>query len=71
MKTISEKIHPTPGRKDEMATSIEKNLPHKVSEVICLKCLNRWIAVRPETVHLKALECECGKTGYVIETGES
>jgi hypothetical protein len=46
------------------------NTPHKVSEVVCLKCLNRWIAVRPEFVLLKNLECKCGETGYVIETGE-
>lgn len=50
---------------------IEKNKLHKVSEVICLKCLTRWIAVRPVTVLLKDLECECSECGFVIETGES
>ena len=51
--------------------SMEKNLPHRVSEVICLKCLTRWIAVRPTTTPLKALECPyCGATMFVIETGE-
>ena len=50
---------------------IEENLPHKVSEVVCLGCLKRWIAVRPTTTLLKNLECpECNKQGYVIETGE-
>ena len=50
---------------------IEENLPHKVSEVICINCKNRWIAVRPEKTLLKDLECsKCGKQGYVIETGE-
>ena len=50
--------------------NIEKNLSHKVSEVICVKCGHRWIAVRPENVLLKELECpECGR-GFVIETGE-
>ncbi len=50
--------------------NFEQNLPHKVSEVICLRCLNRWIAVRPEDTLLKQLECPlCGK-GLVIETGE-
>ena len=49
---------------------IEKNLPHTVSEVICVKCFKRWIAVRPSDVLLKNLECpNCGQ-GYVIETGQ-
>jgi len=46
--------------------------PHKVSEVICLKCLKRWLAVRPEQTKLQAIECpQCGEQGYVIETGET
>lgn len=50
---------------------IEENLPHKTSEVVCLWCLKRWIAVRPMTTLLKDLECAgCHKQGYVIETGE-
>lgn len=50
---------------------IDENLPHKTSEVVCLGCLKRWIAVRPTTTPLKDLECpQCGKQGYVIETGE-
>ena len=50
---------------------INDNIPHKVSEVICIKCLYRWIAVRPTTSKLKDLECAgCHKQGYVIETGE-
>ena len=49
---------------------IEEKQPHKVSEVICVKCGKRWIAVRSETTMLKELECSnCGR-GYVIETGE-
>jgi len=45
--------------------------PHKVSEVVCLKCLFRWLAVRPEETQLKVLECPyCGEIGFVIETGE-
>jgi len=51
-------------------TDIDENTPHKVSEVICVKCGSRWMAVRPEDALLKHLECkECG-TGYVIETGQ-
>lgn len=50
---------------------IEENLSHKVSEVICINCKHRWIAVRPCACKLKALECaKCHKQGYVIETGE-
>lgn len=45
--------------------------PHKVSEVVCLKCLSRWLAVRPKETQLKVLECPyCGEIGFVIETGE-
>jgi hypothetical protein len=50
--------------------SLDKNRPCKMSEVVCLKCLRRWIAVRPVETSLKILECKCGEIGYVIETGE-
>lgn len=56
-----------------MATQIDINVnkPHNVSEVICLTCLKRWIAVRPVETKLKDLECPyCYKQGYAIETGE-
>ena len=50
---------------------IEEKMPHKVSEVICVRCLRRWIDVRPEGTLLKVLVCPgCGKAGAVIETGE-
>ena len=50
---------------------IETNMPHKVSEVICVRCCRRWIDVRPEGTMLKDLECPgCGQAGGVIETGE-
>jgi endogenous inhibitor of DNA gyrase (YacG/DUF329 family) len=49
---------------------IEKNIPHKVSEVICIGCAKRWLAVRPTGTLLKDISCPaCGKGG-VIETGE-
>lgn len=44
--------------------------PHIVSEVICIKCFKRWIAVRPEATKLRDLECENCGAGYVIESGE-
>ena len=51
--------------------SNEEFLPHEVSEVICLKCLHRWIAVYPTETLLKSLECQCGQIGYVIKTGQT
>lgn len=49
----------------------EENMPHLVQETVCLKCLYRWLDVRPEWTFLRQLECPgCGETGYVIATGE-
>lgn len=54
-----------------MIINFEENLPHKVSEVICVNCKHRWIAIRPTMTLLKELECPmCNEQGYVIETGE-
>lgn len=56
---------------DPKIIDINENIPHKVSEVICVKCAYRWISVRPIITPLKDLECPwCGKQWYVIETGE-
>lgn len=56
---------------DVKIVDINENTPHKVSEVICVKCGYRWLAVRPVTTLLKDLECpQCSKQGFVIETGE-
>jgi hypothetical protein len=49
----------------------EEKTPHKVSEVICVKCYHRFISVRPVGVLLKALECEKCGAGFIIETGEN
>lgn len=47
-----------------------KSKQYEVSEVICVKCYKRWIAVRPRETLLKELECpNCG-AGYVINTGQ-
>lgn len=43
---------------------------YKISEVICVKCAKRWIAVRPEETLLKDIECEHCGAGFVIETGQ-
>ena len=54
-----------------MVVDINENIPHKVSEVVCLNCLYRWMAVRPTKVRLKELQCpKCMQQGNVIETGE-
>ena len=51
--------------------NIEKNMPHKLSETICVNCGHRQISVRPEGTMLKDLECPgCGLIGFIIETGE-
>ena len=49
---------------------IHSNKPHKTSEVICVRCWSRWVAVRPVTTKLINLECSNCGYGYVIETGE-
>ena len=51
-------------------TPIEERMPHVVSEVICVKCGFRWIAVRPEMTLLKDLECRNCGPGFVVETGQ-
>ena len=54
-----------------MIKDINDNQPHKVSEVICINCKYRWLAVRPIVTLLKNIECpQCHIQGYVIETGE-
>ena len=53
-----------------MIIPINKNEPHEVSEVICVKCGKRWISVRQVETLLKDIDCpNCGK-GYVIKTGQ-
>lgn len=55
-----------------MVTNIEEGIPHITSEVICVNCKYRWIAVRPVGTPLVKLECpHCEERGYVIETGEN
>ena len=45
-------------------------MPHYPLEAMCMKCLDRWIAVIPSETVLKTVECkQCG-TGYVIDTGQ-
>lgn len=43
----------------------------EVAELICLKCLNRWIGKYPLCCSLKDIECRCGEVGYIIKTGQT
>ena len=45
--------------------------PHEVSELICLKCLDRWIGVTAVGVPLKDMTCVCGEKGFIIKTGQT
>jgi DNA-directed RNA polymerase subunit RPC12/RpoP len=50
---------------------LDEMRPHFVSEVICLKCLKRWIAIFPQITLLKELQCpQCNEQGFVIKTGQ-
>ena len=56
---------------DKKEFNPDVNKPHVVSVVICLRCLHRWTAVRPEGTRLVDLQCPaCRMDGGVIETGE-
>lgn len=51
----------------------DANKPHKVSMVVCLRCLKRWVAVRPVGTRLVQLQLQCPgcrMDGGAIETGE-
>lgn len=44
--------------------------PHKVSELICVRCGKRFIGCRPVGLKLKDIDCEDCGPGFIIETGE-
>ena len=45
--------------------------PFVVQEVMCVRCLKRWIAVAYEETLLKDYECpQCHQQGFVIATGQ-
>ncbi len=49
---------------------IENYIAHHPFEAMCMNCHSRWIAVVPDEIILKTVECEeCGP-GYVIDTGQ-
>ncbi len=57
-------------RQEGKIIPMEANKPHKVSEVICVRCGRRWIDVRPADLLLKPLERPNGHIGFAIATGE-
>ena len=49
---------------------IRDYIPHHLFEAMCVKCFHRWIAVVPNVIVMKTVECaQCG-SGYVIDTGQ-
>lgn len=50
---------------------LKQSKGYEVSELICLKCLNRAIHVYYTDTPLKDLECKCGCEGYLINTGQT
>lgn len=56
---------------NEAESEEEGDEAYDVSEVICLNCKKRWIAVRPVDMMLKDIQCpRCSYIGAVIETGQ-
>ena len=56
---------------DEVRQMMDEHEEVVLAELICLKCLHRWVGVYPLEVALKDLHCAgCDATGYVIETGQ-
>lgn len=50
---------------------IEERMPHRTTEVICLRCMYRYQAVWPTATPMKNLECaNCERVGFIIGTGE-
>lgn len=50
--------------------NIDDYIVGRMSELICVKCGQRFISWRPKGTRLKDIECENCGAGYIIETGE-
>ena len=57
--------------RDEDLEIVDRYEPHEVAELMCVKCMHRWIGVYPQKTLLKNIECKCGQIGYVIKTGQT
>ena len=51
-------------------TELDEHRPHEFWEAMCVKCLERWIAVVPVGMLLKKVECKNCGPGYVVNTGQ-
>lgn len=70
-RLVNEYGEPIDGDYGENVVSLDERTSYAVSEVICVRCCERWISVRPQKTLLKHIECpNCG-AGYVIKTGET
>ncbi len=55
-----------------MIVDINKNKPHEVAELICLKCYCRWYGAYNKEIQLRNIICpNCGVPGFVIKTGQT
>ena len=64
-------MYPTQEADPDAEGDEDEEIYWDVSEVLCVKCLTRWIAVRPSDVMLKDIDCPtCKYKGAVIETGQ-
>lgn len=55
-----------------MILDINKNKPHEVSELICIKCCFRWYGAYSRDIQLKNMICpNCNTIGAIIKTGQS
>lgn len=50
---------------------VAEHMPHNTAELICVRCLTRWIGVWPATIDLVDLICpHCNTRGAIITTGQ-
>lgn len=53
----------------KQAAQVDRKM--KISELVCLCCMGRWIEERDAKICLKEMKCpNCEAVGGVIETGE-
>ena len=70
LKKLAE-LYPEEIQEQSQDDDDEESIYWDVSEVMCCKCFERWIAVRPSSTLLKDIECpRCKFTGATIETGQ-
>ncbi len=48
----------------------EGELPHMWGELMCIRCMNRYIGVWCAETPLKKLHCETCGPGFIIDTGQ-